>query len=210
YFPIDPLPSHWEKWNKGKGLQLTDSPLRTDGSPQSSLYYCSEESWLGFTEWVKKPTPLPLGPSILNLSIATRIVSLGKWLGNESCCDCGAYALKHLECNLLGIDLSLLDDAANDPIYAEAMTRYVPSPWEREENSSGENLEIDPIMSSANSSSTPTDRAMMKGHESRIEEMEDAIAHCEEKITECIRELRIIKALFVCCLAMVFMYLAYA
>ncbi|KAG2252037.1 hypothetical protein Bca52824_082173 [Brassica carinata] len=61
YFPIDPLPSHWEKWNKGKGLQLTDSPLRTD------------ESWLGFTEWVKKPTPLPLGPSILNLSIATRI-----------------------------------------------------------------------------------------------------------------------------------------
>ncbi|KAG2281861.1 hypothetical protein Bca52824_053081 [Brassica carinata] len=52
-------------------------------SPQSSLYYCSEESWLGFTEWVKKPTPLPLGPSILNLSIATRIVSPGKWLGNE-------------------------------------------------------------------------------------------------------------------------------
>ncbi|KAH0863525.1 hypothetical protein HID58_080736, partial [Brassica napus] len=122
---IAPLPSHWEKWNKGKGLQLTDSPLRTDGSPQSSLYYCSEESWLGFTEWVKKPTPLPLGPSILNLSIATRI-------------------------------------------------------------------------------------AMMKGHESRIEEMEDAIAHCEEKITECIGKLRIIKALFVCCLAMVFMYLAYA
>ena len=80
---IAPLPSHWEKWNKGKGLQLTDSPLRTDGSPQSSLYYCSEESWLGFTEWVKKPTPLPLGPSILNLSIATRIVSPGKWLGNE-------------------------------------------------------------------------------------------------------------------------------
>nr|VDD45563.1 unnamed protein product [Brassica oleracea] len=69
---------------------------------------------------------------------------------NKSCCDCGAYALKHLECNLLGIDLSLLDDeiimscrqkigvdlweAANDPIYVEAMTRYVPSPWEREEN----------------------------------------------------------------------------
>ncbi|KAL0657184.1 hypothetical protein Bca4012_077768 [Brassica carinata] len=52
--------------------------------------------------------------------------------------------------------------------------------------------------------------AMMKDQESRIEEMEDAIAHCEEKITECIRELRIIKALFVCCLVMVFMYLAYA
>ncbi|KAF2597171.1 hypothetical protein F2Q68_00007739 [Brassica cretica] len=68
---------------------------------------------------------------------------------NKSCCDCGAYALKHLECHLLGIDLNLLDDeiimgcrqkigvdlweVAHDSIYAEAMTRYVPSPWEREE-----------------------------------------------------------------------------
>ncbi|CAH8381781.1 unnamed protein product [Eruca vesicaria subsp. sativa] len=302
-----PLPSQWQKWNKGKGLQLTDSPLRTDGSPQSSLYYGSEESWIGFTEWVKKPKPLPLGPSILNLPIATRIVTPGKWLGNEemdafmfiwrvnttlkrwgpgrvafmsamfclqidaaynkfirdkkayelpefllgygrgelpshgrtdlvwgvdidrlyfplfvngnhwvgfhvniiekkvevldsgrgrnrqhvekfaaliprivkavgpperqkqlllksysivdvlmktrlnkSYCDCGAYALKHLECLLLGIDLSLVDDeiimgcrqeisvdlweSAHDPIYAEAMTRYEPSPWEREES----------------------------------------------------------------------------
>ncbi|KAG2254182.1 hypothetical protein Bca52824_084318 [Brassica carinata] len=43
---IAPLPSHWEKWNKEKGLQLTDSPLAHDGSPQSSLYYCSEESWM--------------------------------------------------------------------------------------------------------------------------------------------------------------------
>ncbi|CAH8390793.1 unnamed protein product [Eruca vesicaria subsp. sativa] len=317
--------------NKGKALQLTDSPLRTDGSPQSSLYNCSEESWIGFTGWVKKPKPLPLDPSILNLTIASRIVSPGKCLGNEvmfyctnflnlsfvkqlnfivniqemdafmfiwrvnttlkrwalsrvafmsamfclqidaaynkffrnkkayelpefllgygrgelpshgrtdqvwgvdvdrlyfplfvtgnhwvgvcikiiekkvevldsgraknrqhmekyaaliprivkavapperqkqlllasysivdvpmkmrlnkSCCDCGAYALKHLECHLLGIDLSLVDDeiimgcrqkigvelweAAHDPIYAEAMTRYLPSPWEREES----------------------------------------------------------------------------
>ncbi|KAL0682433.1 hypothetical protein Bca4012_049280 [Brassica carinata] len=51
---------------------------------------------------------------------------------------------------------------------------------------------------------------MMKRHESRIEEMEDAIAHCEEKTSECIRELRSIKALFVCCLVMVFMYHTYA
>ena len=67
---------------------------------------------------------------------------------NKFCCDCGAYALKHLECHLLGIDLSLLVDeiimgcrqkngvdlweAAPDPVYAEGMTRYVPSPWERE------------------------------------------------------------------------------
>ena len=52
--------------------------------------------------------------------------------------------------------------------------------------------------------------ALMKRHESRIEEMEDAIVHCKEKTSECIRELRIIKALFVCCLVMVFMYLTYA
>ncbi|WZZ58139.1 hypothetical protein YC2023_058246 [Brassica napus] len=52
--------------------------------------------------------------------------------------------------------------------------------------------------------------AMMKRHESRIEEMEDAIAHCEEKTSECIRELRCIKDLFVCCLVMVFMYHTYA
>ena len=79
--------------------------------------------------------------SIVDVPMKTRL--------NKSCCDCGAYALKHLECHLLGIDLSLLDDeiimgciqkigvdlweAAHDPIYAEAMTRYVPSPWEREE-----------------------------------------------------------------------------
>uniref|UniRef100_A0A0D3D245 Uncharacterized protein n=1 Tax=Brassica oleracea var. oleracea TaxID=109376 RepID=A0A0D3D245_BRAOL len=230
---------------------------------------------------------------------------------NKSCCDCCAYALKHLECHLLGIDLSLLDDeiimgcrqkigvdlweAAPDPIYAEAMTRYVPSPWEREEytryrsmiarrlanyfdifpflphSSSIERITATKIWRSTQSCLRPilhplqqiespnnaeftrdaiadkthlfkwTDKSvveeiedfqdlfdvllvdniefqksvragetMMKGHESKIEEMEDAIAHCEEKITECIRELRIIKALFVCCLVMVFMYLAYA
>ncbi|KAL0666505.1 hypothetical protein Bca4012_029209 [Brassica carinata] len=51
---------------------------------------------------------------------------------------------------------------------------------------------------------------MLKRHKSRLEEMEDAIARCEENSIECIRELRIIKALFVCCFAMVFMYLTYA
>ncbi|KAL0716797.1 hypothetical protein Bca4012_066119 [Brassica carinata] len=51
---------------------------------------------------------------------------------------------------------------------------------------------------------------MLKRHTSRLEEMEDAIARCEEKSMECIRELRIIKAVFVCCFAMVFMYLIYA
>ncbi|RID49977.1 hypothetical protein BRARA_H00736 [Brassica rapa] len=51
--------------------------------------------------------------------------------------------------------------------------------------------------------------AMMKRQESIIKEMEDAIGHCEEKTSECIRELRSIKALFMCCLVMVFMFLTY-
>ena len=51
---------------------------------------------------------------------------------------------------------------------------------------------------------------MLKRHKSRLEEMEDAITHCEEKTSECIRELRCIKDLFVCCLVMVFMYHTYA
>ena len=29
---------------------------------------------------------------------------------NKSCADCGAFALKHLECILLGLDLSLVED----------------------------------------------------------------------------------------------------
>ncbi|KAF8048840.1 hypothetical protein N665_2379s0002 [Sinapis alba] len=278
-----PSPSQWEKWSKEKGkkLQLSDTPLPQDGSPQSSLYYFSEESWIGFTAWSMNPIPLPIGPTCLNLSVSTRIVYPGKWLGNEemdafmyiwrvnttlkrwaptriafmnamfflqmdaaykmfsvnrkayqlpdfllsygrrelpshgrtdqvwgvnvdhlyfplrgknrqyvekftaliprivkavgppeskkqllllpysiidvpmqarlnkSCCDCGAYALKHLECHVLGLDLSLVDDeiiqgcrqkiavdlweAAHDPILAQVMTRYVPSPWERSE-----------------------------------------------------------------------------
>ncbi|KAG2241485.1 hypothetical protein Bca52824_096531, partial [Brassica carinata] len=43
---------------------------------------------------------------------------------------------------------------------------------------------------------------MLKRHKSRLEEMEDAIARSEENSIECIRELRIIKALFLCCFAM--------
>ncbi|XP_018435592.1 uncharacterized protein LOC108807848 [Raphanus sativus] len=301
-----PPPAEWERWTKakGKGLHLSDTPLPQDGSPESSLYHFGEDSWNRFTAWSLNPKPLPIGPSILNLSVATRMVCLGQWLGNEemdafmfiwrvnttlerwaprrvafmnamfclqinaaynnfsvdrrgydlpdfllgygrgelpshgrndqvwgvdvdrlyfplfvngnhwiavciniiekrvqvfdcsrgrnrqhvekfaaliprivkavappqskkqlllqpysivevpmkarlnkSCCDCGVYALKHLECHLLGLDLSLVDDeniqgcrqkiavdlweATHDPIYAEAMKQYVPSPWER-------------------------------------------------------------------------------
>lgn len=50
---------------------------------------------------------------------------------------------------------------------------------------------------------------MLKHHESRIEEVEAALARSEEKTVECINELKIIKALFVCCLVIVFMFLTY-
>ncbi|CAH8380296.1 unnamed protein product [Eruca vesicaria subsp. sativa] len=66
---------------------------------------------------------------------------------NKSCADCGAYALKHLQCHLLGLDLGIVDDeiiqgcrqkiavdlweASHDPILAQVMTQYVPSPWDK-------------------------------------------------------------------------------
>ncbi|KAG2264354.1 hypothetical protein Bca52824_071433 [Brassica carinata] len=162
---------------------------------------------------------------------------------NKSCCDCGAYALKHLECSLLGLDVSLVDDeiimgcrqkigvdlweAAHDPIFAEVMTRYVPSPWERSEDKTHlfkwtdksvvEEIEdfqdlFDVLLvdNSEFQKSVRAGEAMMTRHESRIQEMEDAMCHYEEKTLECIRELRGIKALFVCCLVMVFLYHIYA
>ncbi|CAH8352435.1 unnamed protein product [Eruca vesicaria subsp. sativa] len=65
---------------------------------------------------------------------------------NKSLCDCGAYALKNLECQLLGLDLNLVDDeiiqrccqkialdiweAKQNPILIELMTQYVPSNFE--------------------------------------------------------------------------------
>lgn len=50
---------------------------------------------------------------------------------------------------------------------------------------------------------------LLKFYENRIEEMVNVIVCCEEKIIECIRELRFIKVLFVFCLVMVFMYVNY-
>ncbi|CAH8363612.1 unnamed protein product [Eruca vesicaria subsp. sativa] len=68
---------------------------------------------------------------------------------NKSCADCGAYALKHLECLLLGLDLGLVDDeiimgcrqkiavdiweATQDPILIQLMLQHVPSEFETSE-----------------------------------------------------------------------------
>ncbi|KAG2289106.1 hypothetical protein Bca52824_048710 [Brassica carinata] len=48
-----PSPTKWERWCKGpsKKLDLSDSPMADDGSPQSLLYYFNEESWNRFTQW---------------------------------------------------------------------------------------------------------------------------------------------------------------
>ncbi|KAG2307541.1 hypothetical protein Bca52824_027289 [Brassica carinata] len=61
---------------------------------------------------------------------------------NKTCCDCGAYAIKLMECHLLGLDISLVDDqnilgcrhkiavdlwqAANDPELVDRMSKYEP------------------------------------------------------------------------------------
>ncbi|XP_056854558.1 uncharacterized protein At1g43920, Chloroplastic-like [Raphanus sativus] len=50
----------------------------------------------------------------------------------------------------------------------------------------------------------------LKCHESRIVEMEDVVSRCQEKTIKCISELRILKALFLCCLVMIFIYFNYA
>ena len=76
--------------------------------------------------------------SIIDVSMKSRL--------NKSCADCGVYALKHLECLLLGLDLSLVDDeiihgcrqkialdireAAHDPMLIQLIAEHVPSEYE--------------------------------------------------------------------------------
>ncbi|KAG2323370.1 hypothetical protein Bca52824_016583 [Brassica carinata] len=80
-----PTSARWDRWTRGpsKKLQLSDSAMEDDGSPQASLYYLTEEAWQRFTEWSTNPTALRIGPSVFNLTLAQRIVCAGKWLGNE-------------------------------------------------------------------------------------------------------------------------------
>ncbi|KAH0897020.1 hypothetical protein HID58_046588, partial [Brassica napus] len=236
-----PPPSQWEKWCQG--LQLSDSPLPQDASPQASLYYISEESWKGFTEWALNPIPLTIGPTCFNLSVATRVVSAEKWLGNEE-----MYAVMFI----WRVNTTLTRWAPRRVVFMRAMfclqvdaayNKFLPNKkayqlpdillgyGRGELPSHGQTdlvwgVDVDrlyfPLFVNVDSNEgnhwigvcvniiERKVEAMIKRHESRIEEMEDAIAHCEEKTSECIRELRSIKALFVCCLVMVFMYHTYA
>ncbi|CAH8306580.1 unnamed protein product [Eruca vesicaria subsp. sativa] len=76
----DPPPTKWNKWKRK--LELSDSPMPSDGYPQSTLYWFNEESWDRFNEWSMNPTNLRIGPTIFN-TIATRVIGPEKWLGNE-------------------------------------------------------------------------------------------------------------------------------
>ncbi|KAF8115980.1 hypothetical protein N665_0024s0007 [Sinapis alba] len=173
----------------------TSKPSPRRSKRGSSLYYVSEESWNIFTEWSINPVPLQIGPICFNLTVASRIVCAGKWLGNEMDAAYNKFAVDkkgyqlpefllsygrgklpshgrtdqvwgvdvdHLyfplfingnhcflytwRCHLLGLDLSLVDDeiiqncrqkigvelweAAHDPVLAQVVKQYVPSPWE--------------------------------------------------------------------------------
>ncbi|KAH0885202.1 hypothetical protein HID58_061298 [Brassica napus] len=223
-----PPPSQWEKWceRKGHGLQLSDSPLPEDASPQASLYYISEESWKGFTEWALKPIPLAIGPTCFNLSVATRVVSAGKWLGNEEMdavmfiwrvnTTLNRWAPRRVA--FMSAMFCLQVDAAYKKFLPNKKAYQLPDfllGYGRGElPSHGQTdlvwgVDVDrlyfPLFVNVRAG-----EAMMTRHESRIQEMEDAMCHYEEKTSECIRELRGIKALFVCCLVMVFLYHIYA
>ncbi|CAH8359039.1 unnamed protein product, partial [Eruca vesicaria subsp. sativa] len=76
----DPPPTKWNKWQRK--LEHSDSPMPTDGSPQSTLYWFNEESWDRFTEWSINPTNLWIGPTAFNMTVATR-VGPEKCLGDE-------------------------------------------------------------------------------------------------------------------------------
>ncbi|CAH8387129.1 unnamed protein product [Eruca vesicaria subsp. sativa] len=64
-------------------FELSDSPVPSDGSPQSSLYWFNEEPWDRFTEWSMNPTTLRIGPTAFNMTVAARVIGPEKWLGNE-------------------------------------------------------------------------------------------------------------------------------
>ncbi|CAE6072024.1 unnamed protein product [Arabidopsis arenosa] len=79
-------------------------------------------------------------------------VKVPKYL-NTSMCDCGVYALKHIECHMLNLSMDLINDgnikearmkivvdlweAAHDPILIERMKNYKPP------HQSSDILEID-------------------------------------------------------------------
>ncbi|KAH0902253.1 LOW QUALITY PROTEIN: hypothetical protein HID58_041756, partial [Brassica napus] len=220
-----PPPSQWEKWckRKGHGLQLSDSPLPEDASPQASLYYISEESWKGFTEWALKPIPLTIGPTCFNFYKSSKCWKMA-WKRGDGCgyvymaCEHYIESLAPRRVAFMSAMFCLQVDAAYKKFLPNKKAYQLPDfllGYGRGElPSHGQTdlvwgVDVDrlyfPLFVNVRAG-----EAMMTRHESRIQEMEDAMCHYEEKTSECIRELRGIKALFVCCLVMVFLYHIYA
>ncbi|CAH8294371.1 unnamed protein product [Eruca vesicaria subsp. sativa] len=161
-----PPPTKWNKWQRK--LELSDSPMPSDGRGELPSHGQTNKVWdidvdrLDFPlqgrnrQYVEKFVVMilrivkavapPENKKYLLLEKYYIVEVLLKVRLNKILCDCGAYALKHLECQLLGLDLSLVDDeiiqdcrqkialdiweAAQDPILIELMTQYVPSNFE--------------------------------------------------------------------------------
>ncbi|KAH0894559.1 hypothetical protein HID58_056988 [Brassica napus] len=166
------------------------------------------------------------GPTCFNLSVATRVVSAGKWLGNEEMdavmfiwrvnTTLNRWAPRRVA--FMSAMFCLQVDAAYKKFLPNKKAYQLPDfllGYGRGElPSHGQTdlvwgVDVDrlyfPLFVNVRAG-----EAMMTRHESRIQEMEDAMCHYEEKTSECIRELRGIKTLFVCCLVMVFLYHIYA
>ncbi|KAH0894462.1 hypothetical protein HID58_056891, partial [Brassica napus] len=199
-----PPPSQWEKWCKGKGQGL-----------QLSIHHCPKmllrrQSWKGFTEWALNPIPLTIGPTCFNLSVATRVVSAGKWLGNVEM-DAVMFIWR--------VNTTLTRWAPRRVVFMSAMFCLQVDAAYKKFLPNKKAYQLPDFLLGYGRGELPShgqtdlvwgvdvDRLYFPLF---VNEMEDAIAHCKGKTSECIRELRSIKALFVCCLVMVFMYHTYA
>ncbi|KAH0898562.1 hypothetical protein HID58_048130 [Brassica napus] len=207
-----PLPTKWERWCKGpsKKLELSDSQMADDGSPQSLLYYFNEESWNRFTQWTLNPTPLKIGHTAFYLTVAQRILTPGKWLGNEEM-DAMMYMWRE--------NTTLRRWNIKRVAFMSALFCLQLDNAYRKFHPNKKAYELPDLFLAYGRGELPshgrTDKVWGVDIDRLyfplfVNEMEDVIGRCEEKTIKCIRELRFIKALFVFCLVMFCMYLTYA
>ncbi|KAH0892006.1 hypothetical protein HID58_054435 [Brassica napus] len=223
-----PSPTKWERWCKGpsKKLELSDSPMADDGSLQSLLYYFNEESWNRFTQWALNPTPLRIGHTTFNLIVAQRILTPGKWLGNEVLNISLIVTLVLV--NIQEMDAMMYMWRENTTLrrwnikrvaFMNALFCLQLDNAYRKFHPNKKTYELPNLFLAYGRGELPshgrTDKVLGVDIDRLyfrlfVNEMEDVIGRCEEKTIECIRELRFIKDLFVFCLVMVCMYLIYA
>ncbi|CDY18297.1 BnaC09g30470D [Brassica napus] len=67
-----------------QGLEgLSQSSYVPGFDPSQTNKENEAQSWNRFTQWALNPTPLRIGHTTFNLTVAQRILTPGKWLGNE-------------------------------------------------------------------------------------------------------------------------------